>query len=61
MYCLAACRDASFRSLRRAEIYEKRGDRDKAVFHYSRFLELWKTAMTRFGRKWPRWRSDSND
>jgi tetratricopeptide (TPR) repeat protein len=28
--------------LRRAEIYEKLGDRDKAIFHYSRFLELWK-------------------
>jgi class 3 adenylate cyclase/tetratricopeptide (TPR) repeat protein len=28
--------------LRRAEIYEKLGDRDKAVFHYSRFLETWK-------------------
>jgi tetratricopeptide (TPR) repeat protein len=28
--------------LRRAEIYEKLGNRDKAIFHYSRFLELWK-------------------
>ena len=28
--------------LRRAEIYEKLGDREKAIFHYSRFLELWK-------------------
>jgi tetratricopeptide (TPR) repeat protein len=28
--------------LRRAEIYENLGDREKAVFHYSRFLELWK-------------------
>jgi hypothetical protein len=28
--------------LRRAEIYEKLDDREKAVFHYSRFLELWK-------------------
>jgi len=36
MYCLAACRDASFRSLRRAEIYEKLGDRDKAEDPVSR-------------------------
>jgi tetratricopeptide (TPR) repeat protein len=27
--------------LRRAEIYEKLGDREKAIFHYSRFLALW--------------------
>jgi tetratricopeptide (TPR) repeat protein len=28
--------------LRRAEIYEKLDDREKAVFHYSRFVERWK-------------------
>ena len=28
--------------MRRAEIYEKLGDREKAAFHYSRFVELWK-------------------
>jgi tetratricopeptide (TPR) repeat protein len=28
--------------LRRAEIHERRGDRERAVEHYARFIELWK-------------------
>jgi tetratricopeptide (TPR) repeat protein len=27
--------------LRRAEIYDRQGDHDRAVFHYARFAELW--------------------
>ena len=27
--------------LRRAEIYERRGEQEQAVFHYRRFIELW--------------------
>ena len=28
--------------LRLAEIYERRGERQKAIEHYSQFIELWK-------------------
>jgi regulator of sirC expression with transglutaminase-like and TPR domain len=28
--------------LRRAELYERLGDRKQAIEHYSRFVELWK-------------------
>jgi tetratricopeptide (TPR) repeat protein len=28
--------------LRLAQIYERRGERQKAIEHYSRFIELWK-------------------
>jgi DNA-binding SARP family transcriptional activator len=30
--------------LRQAEIYDRQGDRDEAVKHYSRFIELWQNA-----------------
>ena len=30
--------------LRRAEIYERLGDKSQAVEHYTRFLDLWKDA-----------------
>jgi tetratricopeptide (TPR) repeat protein len=30
--------------LRQAEIYDKRGDRSKAVQHYKKFIELWRDA-----------------
>jgi tetratricopeptide (TPR) repeat protein len=30
--------------LRQAEIYERLGERNEAVHHYSRFIELWKDA-----------------
>ena len=30
--------------LRRAEIYEQVGDRERAALHYKRFIELWKNA-----------------
>ena len=30
--------------LRQAEIYDRRGDRDEAVKHYRRFIELWQNA-----------------
>ncbi|MGH9658690.1 MAG: hypothetical protein ACRD96_09110, partial [Bryobacteraceae bacterium] len=29
---------------RLGELYDARGDRDKAISHYSRFIELWKNA-----------------
>ena len=30
--------------LRQAEIYDRRGDRDEAVKHYRRFIQLWQNA-----------------
>ena len=30
--------------LRQAEIYDRRGDRNEAVKHYRRFIELWRDA-----------------
>jgi tetratricopeptide (TPR) repeat protein len=30
--------------LRQAEIYDRRGDRDEAVKHYRRLVELWRNA-----------------
>ena len=30
--------------VRQAEIYDRRGDRDEAVKHYRRFIELWQNA-----------------
>ena len=34
--------------LRRAEIYERLGDRDKAALHYARFIELWADSDSEF-------------
>lgn len=33
---------------RRGEIYEKRGDRERARFHYTRFVSLWRNADAEF-------------